>query len=116
MNNSFVQQILVGAVITIGSKLLLKLWELIKENFLIYPVNSKTQNPKNVKAQFYIFFAIGILCLILLPFFKGTAEFYSGLFSFTGFFGVWRAFNSSMKCWENNVDNPINKKPNNKSN
>lgn len=114
--NSLIQEIIVGIVLTIGSKLLLKLWVIVKENFIIYPINTNMKkNKESIRAQFYIFIVVGILCLIALPSLSGVAKFFSGLFSFTGFLGTWVAFDEAFRHWDNDVNESVDNNSDDKS-
>lgn len=98
--DSISQEIIVGIIMAIGTKIASNFWNAFK----LQVQNDKTKKSKSkklIKMQFYAYLPVGIVCLLSAPVIPNkTLQFYSWVFAFIGFLGAWGAFDASLASWE----------------
>lgn len=118
MIDSIGQEIIVGIILAVGSKIASNFWNAFK--LQVQNDKIKTRNNKSkrlIKTQFYAYLPVGIICLIAAPVIQNKLfQFYAWMFAFIGFLGAWGAFDESIANWENKINDSDNKDSDDKTN
>lgn len=117
MMDSIGQEIIVGIILAVGSKLASNFWNAFKLQVQNEKDKKVIKSKSYIKTQFYAYLPLGILCLIAAPHIEDRwYQYFAWVFAFIGFLGVWNAFDSSLSNWEEKVyDEPVDEDSNNKT-